>query len=188
VSVTEKEIFNGILRKSGINENNVLYFEREIEDIEEQIEKNPKLAGRFIDLKKDYQLDLAAKNLVQNLKKEKIPSCLAESNIFRFKVKWDNEVGVSFETHKEYIIEFGERFYEVVKQLIDRNVERERKVYSGSKYLVDESMWMEILDHARFCIEKVTQFHGRHDLLNLVRILETWSWSIKSISLAFCSI
>lgn len=80
--VTEKEIFNGILKSKNRNAN-VLYFEREIENID--ISGNPKLASRFIDLKDD-KVDIDAKNLLDNLKYQKIDSMLSKNNIFKFNV------------------------------------------------------------------------------------------------------
>ncbi len=150
----------------------MLYFEREIEGIEQAAEQNPKLAGRFIDLDKDKRLDVAARNLSERLKKEKIPARLSQGNIFRFKVRWDENVGVSLDTHREYVEEFGQRFFEEVKRLIDRNVARESRggAGGGARSLEEEAMWQEVLDHARFCREKVAQFHGRNDLLDVVRL------------------
>ena len=84
--VTEKEIFNGII-KSHNPINNVLYFEREIEDIEQHIDSNPELTRRFIDLDSNNQIDKSAKYLLENLKQNKIRSKISDSNIFKFKVK-----------------------------------------------------------------------------------------------------
>jgi hypothetical protein len=100
VSVTEKEIFNGLLKAKNRN-NNVLYFEREIEGLEESIAENPELCGRFIDLTSEKKVDKAAKNLLDKLKNEKIKACLGCGNSHRFRVKWDKEVGISLETHRQ---------------------------------------------------------------------------------------
>ncbi len=88
VSITEKEIFNGILRASKENNvaDNVLYFEREIEDIGFYVDTNPGLAGKFIDLDEDKKIDQSAKVLLDTLKHQKIGSKLPGSNTFKFKV------------------------------------------------------------------------------------------------------
>ena len=88
VSITEKEIFNGILRASKENNvaDNVLYFEREIEDIGSYVDTNPGLAGKFIDLDEDKKIDQSAKVLLDTLKHQKIGSKLPGSNTFKFKV------------------------------------------------------------------------------------------------------
>ncbi len=83
--MTEKEIFNGILKAKNVK-NNVLYFEREIEDIESYVDSNPSLTAKFIDLDSDKKIDKLANNLLEVLKNDKIRSKLPESNIFKFKV------------------------------------------------------------------------------------------------------
>ena len=161
--VTEKEIFNGIIKAKNPN-NNVLYFEREIENIEEKIGANPDLARRFIDLDANNQVDKSAKYFLENLKKEKIRSKIADSNIFKFKVQWDAEHGISLQTHRDYIEDFGNTFFNQVKNLIDRNQTSDSKTEEMNE--ADGDLIREVLDHARFCKEKVSQFHGRNDLLN----------------------
>ncbi|RNA01260.1 NACHT and WD repeat domain-containing 2-like, partial [Brachionus plicatilis] len=101
VSVTEKEIFNGILRAKNV-EKNALYFERDIEDLDEKIDQNVNMAKRFIELDNTNCVDSEVRNLLDKLKKEKIPSKLPETNMFKFKVKW-NTNGISLDTHREYI-------------------------------------------------------------------------------------
>ncbi len=65
---------------------NVLYFEREIENIEDQIQQTS-LIGKFIDLDKNKKVDINGKELLNKLKNEKIEkSNLSENNKFKFKV------------------------------------------------------------------------------------------------------
>lgn len=90
VSVTEKEIYNGILTAKNVS-NNALFFIREIEDLENECEKitDKKDLGvlkKFIDMDKNNKIDQSAKNLLDILKYTKIPSKLPESNIFKFRV------------------------------------------------------------------------------------------------------
>ena len=168
VSITEKEIFNGILRK---NENeltdNVLYFEREIEDICSYVDSNPGLVGRYIDLDDDKKIDNSSKVLLDTLKKQKIKSKLTKNQMFKFKVKFDKDVGISLDTHRDYITEFGETFYEQVVKLIDRNHARNEKKQKLTEE--DAELMLEVLDHARFCKEKVALFHGREDLVDTMK-------------------
>ncbi len=151
VSVTEKEIFNGILKSKNRN-NNTLYFEREIEGLEEEVDFNPVLCGKFIDLTAGKKIDLAAKHLLHQLKNEKIEPCMNSENVHKFKVKWNKEVGISLETHREYVENFGNIFYEKVKKLIDRNCQvknfRAEKLSEN-----DEALINEVLDHARYSVE-----------------------------------
>jgi len=145
--VTEKEIFNGILKAKNRN-NNVLYFEREIEGLEENVRANPVLCGKFIDLTNDKNVDQSAKHLLDRLKNEKIKSCMSSCNTHKFKVKWDKEVGISLETHREYVEEFGDIFYKKVKELIDRNCQV-KNLHSEKLSEMDEVLIREVLDHAR---------------------------------------
>lgn len=85
VSVTEKEIYNGILNGKNLA-SNVLCFIREIDDIEKHINTNIKLAKRFIDLDAQNQIDQSSLNLLNDLKYKKIPDKLPQGNIFKFNV------------------------------------------------------------------------------------------------------
>lgn len=105
--------------------------------------------------------------MIDKLKNEKISSKLSDTNIFKFAVNFDKDVGISLNTHREYITKFGETFYEQVKRLIDKNqltVEKEEEMNP-----LDKEVAAEVLDHARFCKEKVSQFHGRNDLLERMK-------------------
>ena len=83
-SVTEKEIFNGVMLGKEV-EKNVVFFIREIEDIKEHIGENVKLAKRFIDIDDGGVLDEDSHELLTALK-ERVKSTLPESNIHTFKV------------------------------------------------------------------------------------------------------
>ncbi|RNA01612.1 NACHT and WD repeat domain-containing 2-like, partial [Brachionus plicatilis] len=166
VSVTEKEIFNGILKAKNV-EKNVLYFEREIEDLDENIEKNVSIAKRFTELDKKNCADKEVRNLLDELKYKKIPSKLPESNMFKFKVKWDSKSGISLDTHREYIEKFAETFYEQVKKLIDVNYEQQKEFDDLSHE--DHELIQEVIDHACFCNETVSKFHGRADILQEIQ-------------------
>ena len=83
--VTEKEIYNGVLNNKKV-EKNVLFFQREIEGIEESLNTNLKLAKKFIDIDDNNKIDESARTLLNDLKFKKIPSKLPSSNIFNFNV------------------------------------------------------------------------------------------------------
>lgn len=89
VSVTEKEIYNGILIAKNVA-NNALFFIREIEDIDNVCEdadkKDLSLLKKFIDMDNHEKVDQSAKKLLNDLKYKKIPGKLHEDNIFKFKV------------------------------------------------------------------------------------------------------
>jgi NACHT domain- and WD repeat-containing protein len=167
VSVTEKEIFNGILNGKNLADN-VLFFEREIIDIEQNIALNPILAGRFIDLDKYNKVDTNTKQLLNDLKYTKIPAKLPQSNIFKLKVNWSQKEGISQETHSEYIKTFSELFFEQCKKLIDRN-NLKHDDYFQKLNIKDQILFKEILYHAQFCNDTVLKFHGREDILNKIK-------------------
>lgn len=83
--VTEKEIFNGILNNKNTS-NTVLYFQRNIVDIDEYAAKNLAIVKKFIDLDKEDRVDKASRALLDELKNVKIPSKLSSSNIFKYDV------------------------------------------------------------------------------------------------------
>jgi len=167
VSVTEKEIYNGILNGKDLK-NNVLFFEREIEDIEQQLiqNSNKSVLSKYIELDKSSNIDMFSKKLLDDLKYKKIPEKLPSNNIFKFKVKWAQD-GITLATHSDYIKKFGEIFFEQVKELIIRN---KKKQVSFESVLNDPDsiLIQEVLDHANFCVDTVSKFHGREDLLERV--------------------
>jgi hypothetical protein len=168
--VTEKEIFNGVLNGPDVA-NNAIVFLREIENIEteEKIIKNdPRLASRFIELDENMNIDEDAKMHLHELKDFKIRKALPESNIHKMKVHWDPNHGISRETHKDYLDEFGKLFFDSVKQLIDRNALKTH--FLDNFQLKDKLLLQEVLDHANFCNEIVDKFHGRNDLIEQVII------------------
>jgi len=148
------------------NKDNTLFFVREIEDIEDNIRKNKALASKFIELNKKGEIDTRTKELLDNLKYKKIPEKLPESNIFRYNVKWSSSLGISLETHPEYIRKFAETFFEQTKLLIDRNQNKKTDLTQINKD--DQILLQEVLDHASFCMETAEKFHGREDLLQTV--------------------
>lgn len=168
VSVTEKEVYNGILQAKNVTDN-VLVFFRDIDDLEtqESINKDKKLAARFVDLDKDGNIDVESKELLNDLKK-RICEKLPDSNIHRFSgLKWNPEGGITRKNHSEYMKQFGDVFYDSVKRLIDINAKKPNFIESISpniRYLVKE-----VLDHAKFSIECVEKFHGRVDLLESIK-------------------
>jgi hypothetical protein len=149
---------------------NTLFFVREIEDLEENIHKNKELANKFIELDKNGEINMKTKELLLNLKNKKIPEKLPESNIFRFNVHWSSSMGISLETHPDYIKKFAETFYEQTKLLIDRN-QNKKPDYSQINR-EDQILLQEVLDHASFCMETADKFHGREDLLQAVKLFQ----------------
>jgi hypothetical protein len=131
------------------------------------ISKNVNLAKKFVDLDKTNRVDRDAKELLDELKNKKIPAMMPASNCFKFKVGWDSKVGISRETHSDYIKTFGETFYEQAVILIDKNQKTEKNFEKLSK--LDTELLHEVLEHANFCKDTVEKFQGRQDYVNRVR-------------------
>ncbi|CAF4737356.1 unnamed protein product, partial [Rotaria sp. Silwood1] len=159
ISITEKEIVKGILTTSDANQR-TLCFLREIENIHEHLFDSK--ISKYIDMchsrTGELIIDSEAENLLQNLKKSRIPSKLQSSNIFSYQVHWTSN-GINRHDHATYIAQFNDDFYHAVKQQIDQCVK--------SRILFDsDPLQHEILEHAIQCKTYVNKFHGRIDILN----------------------
>ena len=55
-----------------------------------------------------------------------------------------------------------------MKRLIDKNQVKEFENEKVNE--MDQALINEVMDHARFCKDKVSQFHGREELLKKVII------------------
>jgi DNA replication protein DnaC len=82
-------------------------------------------------------------------------------------VKWAKGKGISLETHRDYITEFGELFFQQCKLLIDRNQEDNSQM--GNLNPEDKKLLTEVLDHAYFCNETAEKFQGRVDILDKIK-------------------
>jgi mannitol-specific phosphotransferase system IIBC component len=88
VSVTEKEMINGVLQAKNASENAIVFL-REIENIETDeniINNKPQLASRFIELSVEDKIDEDCKKYLDSLKYEKIANALPENNIHKLRV------------------------------------------------------------------------------------------------------
>jgi len=164
IIVTEKEIVNGILSASDVNQR-TLCFLREIDDIHNHLSDNK--ASKFIDVHYSNDgkpiIDQEAENLLNRLKHTRIPNALQSSNIFSYNVRWTAN-GINRRDHAEYITQFNDDFYNALKQQIDSCVK--------SRIMrVSDPLRHEILEHAIQCKTYVAKFHGRTDVLDKVRYI-----------------
>ncbi|CAF4640102.1 unnamed protein product [Rotaria socialis] len=159
ISVTEKEIVNGILSASNVNQR-TLCFLREIEDIQSHLSDSK--ASKFIDVNSSNDdepiIDQEAEQLLTRLKYTRIPNALQSNNIFSYKVHWTPK-GINRHDHAEYIAKFNEDFYNAIIQQIDSCVK-------SRIMIVSDPLHHEILEHAIQCKTYVAKFHGRTDVLN----------------------
>ncbi|CAF2768681.1 unnamed protein product [Rotaria sp. Silwood2] len=158
ISVTEKEIVNGILSVPNANQR-TLCFLREIDGIYDHLSDSK--ASRFIDLYYSDDgkpiIDNEAEQLLNRLKCTRIPNALQSNNIYSYKVHW-TENGINRHDHIEYISKFNDDFYDAIKQQIDNCVK-------SRIMIVSDPLQHEILEHAIQCKTYVAKFHGRIDVL-----------------------
>ncbi|CAF3724767.1 unnamed protein product [Rotaria socialis] len=155
ISVTEKEIINGILSAKDANERTLCFF-RDIVDIRDHLSDSKAL--KYIDMSSQSVIDQEADKLLNRLKTNRIPAALKPKNIFTYKVHWSSN-GINREDHCEYIEQFNNDFFLAMKEQIDRCVQSRHTIGS-------DSLQHEVLEHAIQCKTYVTKFHGRTDVLS----------------------
>ncbi|KAK3582783.1 hypothetical protein CHS0354_035720 [Potamilus streckersoni] len=133
MSVTEDEIFNGILNFPGDPTEHCLCFVRIIEDLEKNLH-HPK-AWRFIDMIQENKVDEESQQILSSLRDEKINQKLKDFSITKTQIKWSNKDGVSSEDHKTYLESFAATFFDSVVNLIDKAVQREQRLNQDDAYI-----------------------------------------------------
>ncbi|CAF1234877.1 unnamed protein product [Adineta steineri] len=162
ISVTEKEIINGILSVPNANER-TLCFLREFEDIHEHLSDNK--ASKYIDLQYLDDgtpiVDDEVEKLLNRLKYTRIPNVLQSENIYKYKIHWTSK-GINRDDHIHHIERFNNDFYNAIQQQIDQCVQ--------SRVMpVSDPLHHEVLEHAIQCKTYVAKFHGRTDILNSLK-------------------
>ncbi|CAF4090255.1 unnamed protein product [Adineta steineri] len=155
ISITEKEIINGILSAKDANER-TLCFLREIVDIRDHL--SDEKASKYIDMSSSTDIDHEAEKLLNRLRTTRIPTALQSSNIFQYQVHWSSN-GITRQNHVEYLEKFNNDFYQAMQNQIDKCVQ--------SRFTHDSnSLQHEVLEHAIQCKTYVTKFYGRTDVLS----------------------
>lgn len=157
ISVTEKEIVNGILQAKDANER-TLCFLREIVDVREHL--TDEKASKYIDLSSGAVLDTEAEKLLERLKTVRIPAALDASNIYKYDVHWSPD-GITRKNHRDYLEKFNADVYTAMKEQIDKCAQARFSVSS-------DELQREVLEHAIQCKTYVSKFHGRTDVLSKV--------------------
>lgn len=155
-TVTEDEIHNGISSISAPNDHCLCYI-REVVDIRDNVQDV--IACRYIDANpfNSTEVDDDAQQLLKQLKEEKLPAVLDQSNnVKRFAIPWVSG-GVHLEKHNDYLLSLCHQVYTDVKKLID-------KALAAKETKVTE-LHQEVLHHVSFCLSKCETFGGREDLL-----------------------
>ncbi|UJR16165.1 hypothetical protein I4U23_003075 [Adineta vaga] len=155
ISITEKEIVNGILLAKDANER-TLCFLREIVDIREHLSDDK--VSKYIDMSTSSDVDQEAEKLLERLKTVRIPAALKSSNVYKYQVRWSPD-GITRQRHIEYLDKFNNDFYQAMKEQIDRCVQARLRISS-------DDLQHEVLEHAIQCKTYVSKFHGRSDVLS----------------------
>ncbi|EEB13481.1 conserved hypothetical protein [Pediculus humanus corporis] len=156
MSVTEREVINGILNVKN-TKNHCLAYLRYINNINLQ---NLKKASLYLDIL-NRSLDAEASKLLANLRDERVPARIETTNIQRYTVEWIGREGLDTETHEEYLQHFITHFYKNITKLVDRAMRKEDSSAQGQ-------IVTEILQHLHACNNSVKVFSGRED--HLVKI------------------
>ncbi|KAH3755207.1 hypothetical protein DPMN_189897 [Dreissena polymorpha] len=158
MSVTEAEIFNGILKLPDSAADHCLCFVRIIDDITSHLDHSK--AWRFIDVMTENpkSLDMEAQTILSRLRDEKLVRKLNNFNITRYSVKWSEHEGINRQDHQQYLDNFKDSFYNSMVVKIESAVQKERSLNMDGLYI-------ELLQHLNMANERCRMFHGREEIL-----------------------
>ncbi|XP_030746594.1 NACHT and WD repeat domain-containing protein 2 [Sitophilus oryzae] len=156
MSVTEREVINGILNVKN-TKNHCLAYVRMINNINLQ---NLKKASLFVDII-NRSLDMESSKLLGNLRDERLPNKIETSNMQKYTVEWIGREGLDPETHEEYLKHFITHFYKNIVKLVDRAMRKEDSSAQGQ-------IVTEILQHLHACNNSVKVFYGREESLERI--------------------
>ncbi|XP_046423821.1 NACHT and WD repeat domain-containing protein 2 [Neodiprion fabricii] len=157
MSVTEREVINGILNVKN-TKNHCLAYVRYINNINLQ---NLRKAGLFLDIL-NRSLDNEASRLLADLRDERLPNKIESVNLQRYTVEWIGREGLDPETHGAYLQHFITHFYRNIVKLVDRAMRKEDSSAQGQ-------IITEILQHLHACNNSVKVFYGREDTLERIK-------------------
>ncbi|KRT79411.1 hypothetical protein AMK59_8471 [Oryctes borbonicus] len=143
MSVTEREVINGILNVKN-TKNHCLAYVRMINNINLQ---NLKKASLFVDII-NRSIDAEATKLLANLRDERLPDKIETTNMQKYTVDWIGREGLDPETHEEYLKNFITHFYKNIIKLVDRAMRKEDSSALGQ-------IITEILQHLHACNNSV---------------------------------
>ncbi|XP_039965755.1 NACHT and WD repeat domain-containing protein 2 [Bactrocera tryoni] len=157
MSVTEREVINGILNVKN-TKNHCLAYVRYINNINLQ---NLKKASLFVDII-NRSLDTESAKLLGDLRDVRLPNKIESSNMQKYTVEWIGREGLDIETHEEYLNHFISHFYKNIVKLVDRAMRKEDSSAQGQ-------IVTEILQHLHACNNSVKVFYGREDNLEHIK-------------------
>lgn len=156
-TVTEEEIRKGLVNEPKRTDR-CLVFMRELENINMKHEK----AERFVEKTENHEINTEVDLLLTKLKTELIPSHLPADNIYNFKTQWSDNEGINEEDHKDYLKLFCDTFEKAILDLIERG-------YNNTSVEAVGKIYPEVLEHSHQAVQKVERFHGREDILDIIK-------------------
>ncbi|KAI6183552.1 hypothetical protein M3Y97_00500900 [Aphelenchoides bicaudatus] len=154
MSVTEREVINGILKAPNPNEHCLCYV-RQIKNININ---QTSTASKFIDIV-HKQINQEAQNLLSILRDERVPEVLRSQNIRKSCVEWAGREGMDPRFHADYIKEFLSDFYSSITNMVDAAMRKHSKFR--------DLFFAEVLQHMWNGIQGSNLFYGRDAELGL---------------------
>ncbi|XP_042898857.1 NACHT and WD repeat domain-containing protein 2 isoform X2 [Parasteatoda tepidariorum] len=157
MSVTEREVINGILNVPNTR-NHCLAYIRQINAVDMT---NLKEVSKFIDTL-GRTVDIEAQKLLTDLRDVRLPAKIEASNAVKYTINWCGKEGLAVKYHEDYLREFTAHFYKHITRLVDRAMRKED--LSSQGHIVTE-----ILQHLQAGKSSVSTFQGREDELNRIQ-------------------
>uniref|UniRef100_A0A0K0FUG2 NACHT domain-containing protein n=1 Tax=Strongyloides venezuelensis TaxID=75913 RepID=A0A0K0FUG2_STRVS len=152
MSVTEREVINGILKADNPNDHCLCYI-RTIKNINISLTNT---ASKFIDIVHN-EINNEAQTLLAILRDEQVTVKLSSNNIRRSTVEWIGREGLDTKFHSDYLKEFCDDFYNRITEMVKKAVQLNNKYKSP--------MFVEILQHLHKGFLDSLMFYGRNEEL-----------------------
>ncbi|CAH8574940.1 unnamed protein product [Schistosoma margrebowiei] len=159
LSVTEHEIILGILNADESDKRKCAAFTRTIKEIDEVLQS--KQANKFLDMNHNGTLDETRFEQINCLRNITLAAVLKENNIRNYEIPWSAIENDGLE-RTLYLRKFGMDFESKTISLIDKAV-------SEMSNFENDDLYVEVLQHLNHCNEFVQEFHGRSDVLEVVK-------------------
>ncbi|CAI2730300.1 unnamed protein product [Schistosoma spindalis] len=159
LSVTEHEIILGILNAEDSDKRKCAAFTRTIKEIDKVLQSRQ--ANKFLDMNHNGTLDETRFEQINDLRNITLASVLKENNIRNYEIPWSAIENDGLE-RTLYLRKFGMDFESKTISLIDKAV-------SEMSNFENDDLYVEVLQHLNHCNEFVQEFHGRSDVLEVVK-------------------
>ena len=157
VSVTEMEVKKGILDRHDSKHRSLCFIRniKEFDNITDLGENDVTAIGRNVELSSTCPLvvDQGVQHKINDLRRRVRANGV---HVESWQQSWAPG-GITKDSHKAYIEEFGERFYEIMTSRIDNCLATQERV---------DDLVREVSTHSVFCLKKCKTFFGREELVS----------------------